>query len=401
MLHAPPIDQARVSGLLRGLADELVATGDLRSPEWRQAVERVPRHVFIPRFYHAISDGGPTRYARVSPASHGVDAWLAMAYRNETWVTQLDGGSPAGDEPVTGIPTSSSTLPGLIVSLLEELDVADGMTVLASGTGSGYTTALLSERLGADHVVTIDTDPGLASLARRRLRSAGYTPTVVAGNGLEGYRPAAPYDRVLSTHSVRAVPPAWLEQTRPGGVVLTTITGDLHAFGTARLTVHADGTATGTILDAPISFMVAREHAWPIPTSLRARLTGETTARDTHLSPAALDDWAFRFCTQLVLPTVTLVKTLDERDRTTAYLLDSDTPAWASVTTTEEGYRVDQAGPRRLWDIIEQAHRQWQAHGNPSPAQFELSMTPAGSQQLHLADGSDPDWQFALPNPWA
>jgi protein-L-isoaspartate O-methyltransferase len=45
---------------------------------------------------------------------------------------------------------------------------------------------------------------------------------VITADGAQGYRAAAPYDRVLATAAVReVVPRAWLEQTRPGGVIVT------------------------------------------------------------------------------------------------------------------------------------------------------------------------------------
>jgi hypothetical protein len=46
------------------------------------------------------------------------DEWLALVYRNKTWVTQLDHGVPATDgEPLAATPTSSSTLPGVVVRM--------------------------------------------------------------------------------------------------------------------------------------------------------------------------------------------------------------------------------------------------------------------------------------------
>lgn len=186
----PGVDEVRAQQLRDRLADELAATGDLKTAGWRDAVRRVPRHVFLPRFYAwQDTDGGPTAWVPVTHESAGDDSWLTQVYENTTWTTQLDGNDASWERegPQFGSPTSSSTLPGLLVMMLEHLDVADDDRLLIVGTGTGYSTALASERLGADHVVSIDVDPVLVNRARDRLRQAGHTPTVIAGDGLAGY----------------------------------------------------------------------------------------------------------------------------------------------------------------------------------------------------------------------
>lgn len=45
-------EAARVLRL--ALADELERAGSLRSPQWRDAVLAVPRHVFLPTFYTTV-----------------------------------------------------------------------------------------------------------------------------------------------------------------------------------------------------------------------------------------------------------------------------------------------------------------------------------------------------------
>ncbi|QYN32955.1 methyltransferase domain-containing protein [Pseudonocardia sp. DSM 110487] len=87
------------------------------------------------------------------------------------------------------------------------LDAAPGHTVLEIGTG--YNAALLCHRLGSEAVTSIDIDPELVDAARETLMSVGFTPTLVAGDGADGVPERAPFDRILATCAVPAVPGAW------------------------------------------------------------------------------------------------------------------------------------------------------------------------------------------------
>ena len=61
--------------------------------------------------------------------------------------------------------------PRLEARLLQDLHVQPTDKVLEIGTGSGYMAALLSRR--AQHVLTLEIEPELATLARANLQSAG------------------------------------------------------------------------------------------------------------------------------------------------------------------------------------------------------------------------------------
>ncbi|MBX6770066.1 MAG: methyltransferase domain-containing protein, partial [Actinomadura rubrobrunea] len=167
------------------LADRLTEQGAITDPAWRRVVETVPRHVFVPEFY---GDGDPPELITARDAR-----WLELAYSDDTLVTQR---KQHPDQPGFAWSTSSSTRPGFMLRLLHLLDVGDGMDVLEIGTGTGYTAALLCERLGSQHVSTVDIDPELTEAARRRLADAGYRPNVATGDGLLGAPAHAPYDRV-------------------------------------------------------------------------------------------------------------------------------------------------------------------------------------------------------------
>ncbi len=77
--------------------------------------------------------------------------------------------------------------------------------------------------LGADLVSTVDVDPVIAP-GTAHLAEAGYRPTCVAATartGLPDRRAVRPRARDLLRW--RGSRPAWLAQTAPGGLVVTTL----------------------------------------------------------------------------------------------------------------------------------------------------------------------------------
>ena len=99
---------------------------------------------------------------------------------------------------------------------LQALAMKTHENVLEVGTGSGYMAALLGAH--ADHVWSVEIDPKMAATARENLRRAGATNvSVEVGNGLAGLPAHAPYDAVMVSGAVAAVPQALLDQVKPGG----------------------------------------------------------------------------------------------------------------------------------------------------------------------------------------
>ncbi|MCI0383265.1 protein-L-isoaspartate(D-aspartate) O-methyltransferase [Streptomyces sp. CNQ085] len=251
--------------LREALADHITASGDLRSPEWRQAVLGIPRHEFLRGgFFRRTDEGGRTGWEPVGPEN---PAWLSACYSDDSLVTQVAGTVMPTDIEgrIYRQPTSSSTLPGLVVRMLEELDVGDGMSVLEVGTGTGYSTALLCHRLGDELVASVEVDAEVSGRARVALGRAGHFPDLVVGDGLRGHPEGAPYDRLIATCGVLHIPAEWIAQVRPGGQILATVGGWLYSSELARLTVRQNGTATGRPLGGAVSFMLARPqvpHRW-------------------------------------------------------------------------------------------------------------------------------------------
>ncbi|MFC4013243.1 methyltransferase domain-containing protein [Nonomuraea purpurea] len=176
----------------------------------------VPRHLFVPPFGLACAnDVGHPIDREADPA-----AWWDAVYSDATIVTQLDDGateltSGRGDY------TSSASAPSTVVSLLRLLNAGPGHHILEIGTGTGWTAALLSHLVGEHGSVTsIEVDAKVADQAGKNLATAGTHPQLIIGDGAHGHAGRAPYDRVHVTCGIRTVPHAWIEQSRPGAVIV-------------------------------------------------------------------------------------------------------------------------------------------------------------------------------------
>jgi methyltransferase of ATP-grasp peptide maturase system len=372
---------ADTAALRRALADQIYGGGSLTDPAWRAAVEAVPREVFVDTaLYRPVGPSwNPVRRAEIGP-----DEWLRLVYSDTTWVTQVNGTDAAdATVPLVGNPTSSSTLPSLVVRTLEVAGVKDGDRVLEIGTGTGYSTAILCHRLGEKNVTSVESDPVLAKSAAEHLRAAGYAPTLVTGDGLQGHQEGAEYDAVVATCAVRYIPRHWLWQLRDGGTITTTLSGWMLASGLIRLTLDDEGTATGRFAGDRISYMLARPHERP-PRPMFHRLSGRSRA--SRVDPGLLRDWTGLFVAQLAAPSAEFWHTGTDGD---IVLADVATGSQAWTDRNE----VHQHGPLRLWDQVEDALTTWQEAGSPDQTAFGMTVTDE-TQTVWLGDPAGPNWQL-------
>jgi len=359
----------------RVLADRLEAAGALKSPKWRAAVEAVPRELFLNPGVFLPVDGG--RWRPVTALGTASEEWLQIAYSDQSLATQLDGHLTADQaaEPVTGVPTSSSTTPVTVVGMIEELEVEEGQTILEIGTGTGYSTALMCHRLGEDNVTTVEVDPEVAARADSALEEAGFSTWTVTGDGLLGHPARASYDRVIATCAVRRIPYTWVRQTKPGGIILATIGSWPYGTGLAKVTVNEDGSAEGRIIGRS-SFMQARSQAaTPLAGDLSARTAYADTERPAKVPPSLLEEWMPAFLTQLTIPGARFVRASDRSGAPLLYLFDAERESFAAFTEDCSGWTVRQGGPVALWDRIECAIGAWQDAGQPDIDAVQLDIT--------------------------
>ncbi|MBX9389874.1 methyltransferase domain-containing protein [Streptomonospora nanhaiensis] len=344
--------------LAASLAERIGAAGT----PWGAAFAAVPRHVFVPSYW----TGGPhsTEVGAEDPR------WLPTVYSDEPLTVQR---RPHPDHPGSTWPTSSSSRPSLMLDMLQALEVDEGHRVLEIGTGTGYNAALLASRLGEDRVVSIDIDPDLVALARGRLHGLNLHPVLAAADGAHGWPAGAPYDRVIATHSVEAVPYPWVAQTRPGGLVLVDVrsVGSPHVGRIARLHVHEDGTARGGFTHCGDgAFMGARTRLdRPEVRRQSHRDLRDARTRTSRVGGAELKNPGLAFAVWAAEPEVIIAP---------SGAADIAAPDGSWATAPDEPGQVQVAGPRDLWALVEDTRTHWEAAGRPGIEDFTITVAPQG-----------------------
>lgn len=187
--------------LRAALVDQLAQAGAFTTPAIADAFGRLPREVFLP----------------------GVD--LAIAYSRKPVVTKRG---------ADGSALSSASAPGVVATMLGQLDPQPGQRILEIGAATGINAALLADLVGpTGTVVTVEIDQDLTDGARAALDRAGYPDVVVVcGDGAHGYPERAPYDGLIVTAGAWDIPPAWWEQLAIGARLVAPVV--LHGSGLTR-----------------------------------------------------------------------------------------------------------------------------------------------------------------------
>jgi protein-L-isoaspartate(D-aspartate) O-methyltransferase len=165
------------AALRRKMVEQQIQRRDVRSPRVLAAMEKVPRHLFVPEVYRA----------------QAYDDYPLPIGENQT--------------------ISQPYIVALMTSLLE---LKGGEKVLEIGTGSGYQAAVLAEIAG--EVYTMEILEPLAKRAETTLTSLGYTNVHVKnGDGYAGWPEEAPFDDIVVTAAPLKVPQPLLDQLKVGG----------------------------------------------------------------------------------------------------------------------------------------------------------------------------------------
>ncbi|HEU6446220.1 MAG TPA: protein-L-isoaspartate(D-aspartate) O-methyltransferase [Gaiellaceae bacterium] len=159
------------------MVDEQLRGRDITDERVLQAMEQVPRELFVP------------------------EALRRRAYD--------DAALPIGAG-------QTISQPYMVARILEEAGLDGDERVLDVGTGSGYQAAVLAQL--ADEVHSIERIPELAEQARRNLEAAGIDNVDIhVGDGSRGLAEHAPYDAITVAAAAPGFPQALYDQLRVGG----------------------------------------------------------------------------------------------------------------------------------------------------------------------------------------
>ena len=321
---------------------------------------------------------------------------MRTAYANVSLVTRV-GALHADDAQVEdhpeGLPTSSATLPGLVVRMLQLSRLRQpGLALLDLGTGAGGLAAYAAQRLGSAHVTSLDVDPYLTTAAAGRLERFGLRPRFVTADATRVV--PGTYDRVVSTV---ALPPGpglrpTLAALREGGRLVTTL-----ARTSALFTGWKDetGEVVGRIERDWAGFMLARSgDDYPAATTgvlTRAReARGESVSVGRYPVVDVGNAWELRSMLEVTTPGVACAYEQEGRERT-AYLYHPD-GSWARAQATWiDPPEVHQSGPQRLWDALERIRNRLNAEGALPLFGAHARITPDGV--CHLSRGQ---WRVSL-----
>lgn len=361
---------------IEALVAELDSAGDLPAG-FGPLLHAVPREWFVPERV----------WVNREPVDRAAqpESWWRAVYSDTVVVTQFDDGRTKW--PETGqIPTCSASMPSAVVAMLDQLDVRPGQSVLEVGTGTGYNAALLAGLVGpTGRVTTAEIDPVLAAAARDRLSRRGFEHVrVVAGDAAHGVAEAGPFDRIVSTACVHLgrVPTAWVEQTRPGGVIVTPVRADLTSGPLVCFVVNEDGTATGRMAPRGVEFMELRSQRTLRTPDDDFDWTDDTADQETTtIRPWLMfSDIVSRWALGVAVPSCRY----DMQEGEFVWLRDPVSSSWASVVPLGNGnFLVRQKGPRKLWTEAETAYRWWIDQGQPAGPDWIWTVTPQ-HQSIHL-----------------
>jgi protein-L-isoaspartate(D-aspartate) O-methyltransferase len=193
---------------------------DIQNEAVLAAMERVPRHEFVP------------------------EAYRRLAY---------------ADQPLPIGHRQTISQPYIVAFMTQAIDPQPRQRVLEIGTGSGYQAAVLAELVG--DVYTIELIPDLAKQAAARLKKLGYRNIhAKTGDGYQGWPEKAPFDAIVVSCGAQHVPEPLFKQLKRGGKMVIPVGEAGKGQWLRIITKREDGTQLSRDL-IPVQFVPLRRES--------------------------------------------------------------------------------------------------------------------------------------------
>lgn len=175
----------------KDLIDKLVRRGYINSDNVKKAMREVPRHLFVP------------------------EEMKDMAY--------VDSPQPIGQG-------QTISAPHMVAMMVEALDVKSGQKILEIGGGMGYHAAVLGKMVGKEgEIYSVEYLESLAESGRKKLKKASIDNVhIIIGDGSNGYKNKAPYDRISVACGAPNIPKPLIDQLKENGKILIPVGGQMY-----------------------------------------------------------------------------------------------------------------------------------------------------------------------------
>jgi protein-L-isoaspartate(D-aspartate) O-methyltransferase len=122
--------------------------------------------------------------------------------------------------------------PSVVAFMLELLNPQENQKILDVGSGSGWTTALLSHIVGEKgKVIATEIVEELRKIGEENVAKFNYIKKGIAEfkyfNGKLGFSAEAPYDRILVSAAAKEIPGELKEQLKIGGIMVIPVGNSL------------------------------------------------------------------------------------------------------------------------------------------------------------------------------
>lgn len=128
------------------------------------------------------------------------------------------------DEPLPILGAQTLLQPATVVTLLQELQLNEFDRVLEIGSGTGWMTCLIAKLCARGKVFATETNHELAEATRKNIKKFNLINVeVLEIDGTEGYAAGRPYDKMISSVGLPAIPQPWTEQIKEKGIIVAPV----------------------------------------------------------------------------------------------------------------------------------------------------------------------------------